>query len=171
MLLTAIVLVVGLLASAGCGGSDTKVIEDEGRKITVEETGEGGRPGKVTVEGEDGEATVEVSEQVPTEESLGVPIYPGAAYVPGSGVASKTSSQDKELLLTGAEFTTADAYANVTDFYRAALELDPAQESDTVTDWLYQEESGQLVLITIEVLEGQVKITINKASGSPDIKM
>jgi hypothetical protein len=170
LVLAVLALLAGLLVSAGCG-NDNQVIESEGKKITVEETGEGGEPGKVTVEGEEGEADIEVSEQVPTEEDLGVPIYPGAAYIPGSGVAARTTSGESEFILTGAEFTTTDDYRNVTDFYRAALKLDPAEESETVTDWLYQDETGQLVLITIEIVEGNVKISIKKASGDPNIKL
>lgn len=164
--LTIFVLAVtaGAYLFAGCGGGK----QDEGFKYTVEQTGEGDKPGKIVVEGgEGGDATLETSETVPTEQDLGVPIYPGSEYVPGSGQALKASRGEGQLFLTGAEFTTSDAFEQVTAFYEEKLKQPPSQAEGTVADWIFKDEAGQIYLVTVEAIEGKVKITIIKTSSEP----
>lgn len=165
-----LLLVAALAIAAGCGDdSGGNEIEGEGRKITGEQGAEG-EGNKVTVEGEQGQATIEVEAGEYTEETLGVPIYPGAAYVPGSGVNATTTSGDKVNTFMGAEFTTADALKKVSDWYTAALgEADEATPEETV--WLFQDSEGMLYLVKVETEEGQVKITINKTGGNIDIDL
>lgn len=149
---------------AGCGGGQKEAELD----YTVEQTGEGGQPGKIVIEGgEEGDTTLETSETVPTEQDLGVPIYPGAEYVPGSGQALKASRGEGQLFFTGAEFTTADGFEQVTAFYGEKLEQPPSQTGGTAADWLFKDEAGRIYLVSVEATEGKVKITIIKSSSEP----
>ena len=167
-LLLLLALAVTVLVLAGCGDS-ANTVEDQGRKITVGEQ-EDGENDKVTVEGEQGEATIEVEDTEYTEETLGVPVYPGAELVPDSGVNARTTSGEKENTFIGAEFTTADAMAGVVDWYVTILgeatEVVPQE-----TTWLFQDGEGYLYLVVVEAGEAGTKITINKMGGNLDIDL
>lgn len=154
------------------GEGQTQVIEDGEREITVEEPQEEGESGKVTLEGEDGEeTTIEVQEEAPSEESLGAPIYPNAEYVEGSGVSGTTSSGDKQLSASGAEFTTSDDISKVVSWYRERLG-EPMSTSAEVTSWMFQAQEGALTTVIVELFEeGVTKITIAKVSGDIDIDL
>jgi len=154
------------------GEGQTQVIEDGEREITVEEPQEEGESGKVTLEGEDGEeTTIEVQEEAPSEESLGAPIYPNAEYVEGSGVSGTTSSGDKQLNASGAEFTTSDDISKVVSWYRERLG-EPMSTSAEVTSWMFQAQEGALTTVIVELFEeGVTKITIAKVSGDIDIDL
>ncbi len=155
-------LALGTCLLAGCGGDKQ---EGEGFNYSIEQTGEGGEPGKVVIEGEGGEdTTLEVSETAPTEQDLGVPIYPGAEYVPGSGQSLKTTQGESELFAIGAEFTAADGYEKVVGFYEDKLGS-PNMVEETVSDWLLKDESGKIFLVSVEKADPGVKITIIKRSG------
>ena len=169
ILFLAAACVVAVLIVSGCGGGEqtSQGFED----LTVEKTGEGGESGKVTFEGEGGESSIETSEQIPTEENLGAPIYPGAEYVAGSGITSRTTSGEKELLVSGAEFTTGDAYIDVANWYVQKLEMQPAVAGSDAAEWLYQNEAGKVIYITVAAEEGTVRITIRNYSGDPDIDL
>lgn len=169
-LLLMLVLVAVSAFIAGCGNDDGgKTIEDEGRRITVDEREEG-ESGKVTVEGEQGEATIEVQEEDVTEEALGVPFYPGAEFVPGSGLSSTTASGEKESTFIGAEFVTGDPIQKVVDWYTAALgETD--EDTPEVKVWGFQDQEGFMHLVKAEMDGGRVKITIFKMGGNVDIEL
>jgi hypothetical protein len=148
---------------------NAEVIEEDGQKITVEESqGEEGG-GTVTLEGEDGEqSTIEVQDQVPSEEALGAPIYPGSEYVEGSGISGKTTQGDKTINATGAEFTTADAITKVVDWYKGKIGAPMASSPETAT-WMIQDPEGAIVTVIVELFEDRVKITIAKVSGDIDM--
>jgi hypothetical protein len=148
------------------GEEQVEITGDEGQKITVEESQEEGESDKVILEGENGEqSTIEVQDQAPSEEALGAPIYPGSKYVEGSGVSGTTTQQDKEVSLTGAEFTTGDAITKVFDWYKGKLG-EPMAPSPETTTWMVQGQDGSIVTVIVELAEGnQVKITIAKVSG------
>lgn len=167
MTVAALCLVI-LAAGCGKGGEQGAPAEGE-RKIDVERSGEGGG-GKITLEGEEGQSTIEVQEQPPSEESLGAPIYPKAEYVPGSGVSGKTTSGEKEFEVSGAEFTSKDKLSKVVDWYRGRLG-DPVSSSDAETTWIFQDREGKLTAVIVEPHEGAVKITIGKVSGDIDIRL
>jgi hypothetical protein len=153
------------------GEEQAEVIEDGERKITVEEPQEEGESGTVTMEGENGEeSTIEVQEQVPSEESLGAPIYPGSVYVEGSGVSGTTTSGDKELTANGAEFTTGDDISKVVSWYKGKLG-EPMAASAEVTTWMLQGQDGAITTVIVELSEGTTKITIAKVSGDIDINL
>lgn len=168
------ILAVAAVACAGCGDKgdeQVQVIEEDGRKITVEEPTAEGDPGKVTLEGEQGEqSTIEVQEQAPSEEALGAPIYPGSQYVEGSGVSGTTSSGEKQISASGAEFTTADAITKVVNWYKGNLG-EPMAASPENTTWMIQGQDGSIVTVIVELYDKEVKITIAKVSGDVDIQL
>lgn len=170
--ITALLLVVGLAAAlllvTGCGGDDNSFETPEGR-VTVEEPQEEGQGGKLKVESESGETTIEVSEEAPSEEELGVPVYPGAEYVEGSGVSGKvTSGEGGEFETSGAEFTSADGIEQVAAWYRERLG-EPMVSTPEETTWIFREESGLITTVILQVEEGLTKITIARLSGEMDI--
>ncbi|NPV60569.1 MAG: hypothetical protein HPY75_13040 [Actinobacteria bacterium] len=167
-LAVALLCLVILAAGCGRGGEQSPPAEGE-RKIDVEQSGEGGG-GKVTLEGEEGQSTIEVQEEVPSEESLGAPIYPKATYVPGSGVSGKTTSGEKEFEVSGAEFTTGDKLSKVVEWYKTKLG-DPVSGGSAETTWIFQDTQGKLTAVIVEPADGAVKITIGKVSGDLDIKL
>ncbi len=167
--LAAFLCALALVAGCGGGGGQETPAEGGERKIEVQQGGEG-ESGKITLEGEEGQSTIEVQEEVPSEESLGAPIYPRAAYVPGSGVSGRTTSGEKELEVTGAEFTTRDKIGKVVDWYRGKLG-EPVSGGDAETTWIFQDAQGKLTAVIVEPADGAVKITIGKVSGDIDIKL
>ena len=172
ILLLSVSLVLSLALFAGCGGDGGKrTIETEGdKKITVEEPGEEGEGSKYKVEGEQGEATIEVGELEPSEENLGAPIYPGAELVPGSSLSSKTTSGEKVFVTTQAEFTTGDDRQKATDWYQERLGQ-PMESTPEETYWIFRNEAGQVVEVKVEVCEGKTKITIAQVGGDVDIRI
>jgi hypothetical protein len=168
------ILAVAAVACAGCGDKgdeQVQVIEEDGRKITVEEPTAEGDPGKVTLEGEQGEqSTIEVQEQAPSEEALGAPLYPASQYVEGSGVSGTTSSGEKQISASGAEFTTADAITKVVNWYKGNLG-EPMAASPENTTWMIQGQDGSIVTVIVELYDKEVKITIAKVSGDVDIQL
>lgn len=165
---------LSLVILAGCGGKgggEAKVIEDGGRKISVEGPGAEGEPGVITLEGERGElSTIQVQEQAPNEETLGAPIYPGAVYVEGSGVSGTTTSGEQQVTAAGAEFVTADDISEVVDWYRGRLG-EPVEVSPQNATWMAVGREGEIVAVIAEAFEGEVKITIAKVSGDVDIRL
>jgi hypothetical protein len=165
-----LILASMLAVFAGCGDSATETTDDGGRKITVEESQNEGEGGTVTLEGEDGETSIDWEKQAPTEESLGVAIYPKAEYIPGSGVSSKTTSGEKENTLVGAEFTTTDDIKKVVSWYTAELG-EPLTNTAEGARWGFQNENGELFEVKVEPFEGKVKIFIARFSGDVDINL
>jgi hypothetical protein len=167
-LLLLVILAASLSVAAGCG-NDKKTVETEEGKITVEETGEEGQGGTITFEGDKGQTTVEVGEEkIPTEEELGAPIYEGAEYVTGSGVASNINAGEGQVAVTAAEYTTKDGIKKVVDWYKGKMG-DPMINTPEETTWLSRDESGQITSVSVKVEEGAVKITIEKVSGNLDV--
>ena len=185
VLLVIIACVFSLALLAGCGDDkdngdgngevngeeQAQIIDEGGRKITVEESQEEGEGGTVTLEGEQGdEATIEVEEQAPSEESLGAPIYPGSQYVEGSGVSGTTTSGDKQLTASGAEFTSEDDINEVVNWYKVKLG-EPMVSAPEETTWMLQSQAGEIITVIVKLEEGQTKITIAKVGGDIDIQL
>ncbi len=165
-----LLIIAALAVAAGCGDDGGgKAVEGEERKIT-EEQGEEEGSKKFNVEGEKGEATIELEEEEFTEETLGVPIYPGAEFIPGSGVNSTITSGDKENTFLGAEFVTADPIQKVSEWYTARLG-EATEETPEETEWLFQDREGLIYTVNIETTEDGAKITILKIGGDFDIEL
>lgn len=191
LIMVLILCIIATLAFlAGCGGGEdggNKSSSESGtgadgeeqagateggeREITVEESQGEGEGGTVTLEGENGEeTTIEVQEQAPSEEALGAPIYPNSQYIEGSGVSGTTTSGDKELTASGAEFTTSDDISKVVNWYKGELG-EPMSASAEVTTWMFQDQDGAITTVVVELFEGKTKITIAKVSGDIDIDL
>jgi hypothetical protein len=106
------VLIASLVLMAGCGNS--KTVETPAGSVTTQDNGDSG-----TVTTPNGSTTF--SDQAPTEEQLGAPIYPGANYAQGSGgYASGTDSSGQYSAASG-EFTTSDSFDAVAAWYTGKL--------------------------------------------------
>lgn len=164
-----LLMIAALAVAAGCSDNGgEKAVESTERQITEEQSEEGDGK-KFTVEGEEGVATIEVEEEDLTQETLGVPIYPGAALVPGSGLSSKTASGEKENTFIGAEFVTGDSMQKVLDWYTEVLgEVTEGAPEENI--WLFQDQEGFLHLVKLEIEGDGVKITIFKMGGNVDIE-
>ena len=82
ILLIALVLVVAIIYIASCGDGNERAADSDG-EISI-----GTYEREITVEEGDGEVSGQAGEEErePSEEDIGVPLYPGAEYVPGTGV-------------------------------------------------------------------------------------
>jgi hypothetical protein len=174
ILLLVVALLTALTVFAGCGNSkEASTEEQEGAagkqedQITVEETGQSGKSGKVTVPGENGDTTYEVGEErIPTEEELGVLIYPGAEYVPGTGIPMSKSSATGEVSIITAEFTTSKAANKVISWYQNILGQ-PQIVDDTTgeTGWVIRNSDTEVITVTIKSQGSAANISIAKVSG------
>ncbi|MDY6794388.1 MAG: hypothetical protein SWK76_03765 [Actinomycetota bacterium] len=165
IMLMLVCLAVSLAAIAGCGGDSGNTIETPEGKLTIEESGEEGEGGKVTIEGEEREESIEVKEAEPSEEELGLPIYPGVEYVPESCLSAKVNSEEGEVNTVRAEFVTGDELDEVTDWYQDVLGEPMASDQDEVT-WVMQDTSGTLINVTLEKEEDKVRITLTRITGA-----
>lgn len=163
--LLVISLVLGLLAAlvavSGCGKKESSVKLPGGEEVKVEEGG-----GKVTIEGEGGKTTYEGGEKEPTEKDLGVPIYPGAEFVPGSGGTATATSEGETAVYAGGEWTTEDDFEEVVDWYNKKLGQSALVTSEGGTKsavWLVGGETEKnITTVSVEEEGGKVKISIGR---------
>jgi hypothetical protein len=163
-------LALSLLAAAGCGEKKTTITTPEGN-VTVEE-GEGG---KVTVQGEGGEVAYEWSGKAPTEEQLGVPIYPGAQYVPESGGSGSFSDDKGATSIVAADFTTTDSFDKVLAWYTGKLGQPLYVEEGKEATWMsgmgmdgsgFKAEEGEIITLAIKAGSGKVTISAGRMAGA-----
>ncbi len=161
LILSCILITSFAFAMMGCGEKKT-IMTPEG-KITVEEEG-----GKISTE----EGEYSWSGQAPTEAQLGVPIYPGAKYVEGTGGSWSATSAEGTGQVVSATFTTDDSFEKVISFYK-----DKLSGGEYYTFEQEGRKNGQFVvretnvITTVNVFEdtshgGKVSITISKIGGS-----
>ena len=176
VLLLLICLAAAVFVAAGCGGDEAEEQADgatgeEGTvqlpegEISIEDTEKTDEGGKVTVEGEGGEgATIEYSQEVPSEEELGAPVYPNATYEPESGVSTDVTTEEGEFSATGAEFNTTDDYDNVVRWYRDRLgESSFSEPGETV--WMLGDAEKEMVMVSVADEGDRVVIVIARISG------
>jgi hypothetical protein len=155
------VLIASLSLMAGCGGS--KTVQTPEGSVTTQDNGNSG-----TVTTPDGSTTY--SDQAPTEEQLGAPIYPGANYVEGSGgYASGTSSTGQYSAASG-EFTTSDDFDTVLAWYTgklgAPVYTGTASDSDSSQEAIWvSTSSGHAVSVTLDQKSDATHITIGSYGG------
>lgn len=154
-------LFVGMVAVSGCGKKETSVKLPGGEEIQVEEDG-----GKVTVGTEEGETTYESGEEEPTEKDLGVPIYPDADYVPGSGGTASATSGGETTVYAGGEWTTKDDFDEVVDWYSDELGEPTYTSSEAGTKeavWIVGDDMEKnITTVTVTEEGGKVKISIGR---------
>jgi hypothetical protein len=191
ILLISLGLIMSFIALTGCGGKrvtaektddevtieagengEATVENGEGEVTTESEEGdsavESGESGENTENGDSGqggesEVTPDISYDVPSEEELGAPIYPGAVFVPGSGgtVTDPGSGQSASM----AEYKTNDAYDKVVSFYTTNLGRPTENVTMQQATWMKQEGEGSFTIVTVEVKGGEVVISIGRIVG------
>ncbi|MEZ5710690.1 MAG: hypothetical protein R3E02_15035 [Blastomonas sp.] len=112
-----IMVSVGALALAGCGGSETTTYtDDEGNKVEVTQSGDGDEPKEVVIKSEDGDATFRMGGVSTEELPFGFEVYPGAQVI--------TSSVGTSEGRTGGvvAMKTSDSQDKVIAYYKAAAE-------------------------------------------------
>lgn len=180
--LVAAILAVAAFLWAGCGRRESATPEgsapeevgpevvDNGETAATDsgiDSAEGGEA--VTYSTDGGEVSYQVSREAPPEESLGVPVYPGAAYVPGSGGRVSGSSSEGTFTTVGGEYRTKEPFGNVFQWYRERLGeplvYQPEQEMAT---WNRAEE-GRMVIVGLHREEGETAILIYSLEGSTEL--
>jgi hypothetical protein len=153
-------LFISLVAVSGCGKKETSIENPRGEKGKFEEEG-----GKVTIEGEEGKTTYEGGEKEPTEQDLGVPIYPDADFVPGSGGAATATSEGQTTIYAGGQWTTKDGFEKVVSWYSGKLGEPMYTTSEGGTKsaaWMIGEMEENITTVTVEEEGGKVTITIGR---------
>ncbi|MBC7252499.1 MAG: hypothetical protein H5T72_00830 [Actinobacteria bacterium] len=183
ILLLGFVLVVGLaLPWWGCGGEETLPPEEPaaGEQASPGQVAGGEEPpgddnpappegDAVTYQVGEGEVTYQVSQEGLPEEMLGVPVYPGASYVPGSGGSVSGSSPEGGFSTVGGEFHSADAFETVFDWYRERLG-DPVmyEPRQSLATW-NRTEKDRMVIVGLRVEGGETVILIYSLQGKTEL--
>lgn len=152
------------LVSVGCG-SDDEDKKEEGHKdkISIAEDAESG---KVTTP--EGTLEWESKEGEPTEDDLGVPIYPNAVYEEGSGGTGMFATEDGTLAGGGGKWETKDSFEEVVNWYKQKTAQEPmvdtADPEERTAVWVIMEED-YVKTITVYKERGIVSISIGVVSG------
>lgn len=165
-LLSLAILLFAAAFLAGCGNSGGNesgkttlktpqgevTVEDQGGSITVNEGGES--------------ATMSQSTVAPTEDELGVPIYPGSTFDAEDSGRVDYSAGGSQVYAGTAVFLTGDDVLKVMDWYANKLG-EPQVSSATAADWLVGElASGNYSAIHIEQEGSQTRIAITHMAAS-----
>ncbi len=112
------------------------------------------------------EVIPDISRDMPTEEQLGAPFYPGAAYVTDSGGTATSTGPDGEISVSYAEFTTADSFDKVVAFYEGSLGPPQLKEASVPRAmWVVDNGDGSMTMVTVEPDSGGLKITLGRTTG------
>ncbi len=160
-------LLAAMAAVSGCGRKEEGAA---GPQVSVERRGEGGEGGAVKLHDEGGESQVEVWEFDPQLEPLDIPLYPGAALVPGSALVSRTARGDKVLLSHQAEYLTPDHVQAVTLWYREKMGI-PLEGGDQEATWVKAEEDKVVKTVMVEEGEGGTRIRVMELRGDLDLRL
>ncbi len=153
------VAVAGCLV--GCGKRRATITGPEGEKTTVE-MDRSGEKMKLTIRSDEGEAQVEISEDVDLS-GLGVEIYPGAE--PQAGTTYKGEGFEG-VEMTSVALETSDAFDKVAEFYKSkyaegaaavvqqpgSLMISKEEETRNVTVAVTRDEDEQITNIGITVV-------------------
>jgi hypothetical protein len=157
LVILSLLLIIAVPLLAGCGSNTTKqTIDTDQGQITVEQ---GDQSSGVQM----GDTKTDVGqEKEPTADDLGLPIYDGAEYVPGSGIpATITQGNTKYEMIVG-EFLTSDPLNQVTDWYQGKLGEPGIKNQDEVS-WSFRSNDGATTWqATLKTEDGKVKITLYK---------
>lgn len=128
-----------LLAVALLMGCGTKVT------VTDKET-------KIEVDTPEGKVESEVSDRIPTEEELGLPIYPDAELDKESSGTVDTTTEEGTASFKGVNLITDDPFSEVVAWYREKLSGMPG-----FLDMTLGQDSGENALFSVGT-EGEAKI-------------
>jgi hypothetical protein len=153
------VLVVGLAALVGCGGTKTTT-----------------KTGEVEVETDKG--TTKVSGEV-TEKDIGVPVYPGAKMDEDAAGTIKSENKEGESVFSAAVLWTDDPVSEVIAWYRDELKDKPnfmdltagipttGTEEETAVLSYQEGDTYKMVTIGKGTVDhpGKTEITVSSGSG------
>ena len=115
-------LMLSLVTATGCGDEKANTVSTSTGDIAV--TDQSG-----------GTGTVATIDKAPSEAELGAPIYPGAAYVPGTRKGSKEiSTKEGAFTACGAAFYATDSFGKVVKWYTGKLGA-PAASTTEEASW------------------------------------
>ena len=147
IVILAFALAMALMAIAGCGGDDTTTPDSEEETVIEEET-----------------VTVQEDEEVPTDEQLDSPLYPGAEYVEGSALIEDYGQGyvDAEAL-----WTTDDDIDTVVAWYTGELDVEVVDASDEEKQeffwsWIDNTETYS-ILVEVSQEQGSDEVEIYRA--------
>ena len=144
-------------------GGKTTVKGPEGEKATIETDAEG-ETTKMTFKGEEGETTIEISEDVDLSD-LGVAVYPGAKQ---EGGGSYSATGDEAGSISGANLTTPDSYKKVAKFYKDKYSKGALMTAEKGQNLMIQRQKGdKMMTINVQREEGdkETKIAISVIAG------
>jgi hypothetical protein len=161
-----IMAVCGMLVMlVACGKKEDTVYSGEEGEVTVTRDA-GGRPGKVTVTGENGTATMEVGKaELPAD--LGITLYPGAAAGEGGMLQVENEEGADSDSVFSVSVHSDDGIDKVADYYKNELRDARPRIFEMAMP------TGKMVTITIEQ-GGTVKTVVisqNTAKGGTDIQI
>ena len=152
IIILAFALAMALMAIAGCGGDDTTTPDSEEETVTVQEDGE--------------EVAVETGgdEEVPTDEQLDSPLYPGAEYVDGSALIE---DYGQGYVDAEAAWTTDDDIDTVVAWYTGELDVEVVDASDEkkqefLWSWIDNTETYS-ILVEVSQEQGSDEVEIYRA--------
>ncbi|MBU1669531.1 MAG: hypothetical protein KKF41_15535 [Actinobacteria bacterium] len=162
ILLTA-AFVIGVLTATGCGSGKTTIVTDEG-KAEISEEGN-----KIVTETGEGTTTTEVADELPTEEDLGVPIYPDSTYDKESSGSISTTTEEGTSKIVSATLMTDDSVNKVVAWYKDKLSgmpgfSDVTASSEGALFMVGDEAEGRIVAIDRNA-QGKTEISIASRSG------
>lgn len=180
-----VLLLAVCLLSAGCSGN-RKAREEDGKETDLqkaspraeapgvdaeepESVDDAEDQGAVNYRTDGGEVTYQVNRDAPPEEMLGVPVYPGASYVPQSGGSVSGTSPEGEFFTTGGEYRTIDSFDAVYEWYRERLG-DPVMynRDQLIATWNRAEEDRRIV-IGLRGEGGVITILIYSVRGNAEL--
>lgn len=169
VLLLAGILVAVAVGAMGCGGTKTQKItlDEEDTKVTEEN-------GDISVESDEGKTTV--STTVPSEEEIGIPIYPGAKMYEDSAGSVTTTGDQGKTTYSAAVLYTDDPVSQVVAWYKDKLsgkpglvDLSSVQGGEEAGLFMFQ-SGDTLKTVTIGkdtvTHPGKTSIAVASASGA-----
>ncbi len=155
------VMALMLWAASGCGKKETTIKTPEG-EVTVGEKGD-----EITIKTGEGEVTSKLGKKPPSEEELGVPVYPNAEYDPeaGGGIATYQGEEEKGTFIV-ATYSVGSSFDEVVSWYKQKLG-DPTgtfiAEIKQAT-W-FKQEGNDSITVVVQEEKGKVTLTINRTSS------
>lgn len=151
-------LVAGLLVFVGCGDSETTMmVEEEDVEITEKD-------GEITTRTEEGETRTRVSDELPSEEELGVPIYPDSEVDPDSSGSVTTTTEEGTSRFSGVVLVTGDSPEKVIAWYKEKLAGEPNFSEFTMDD-----QNGTSALFTFGTEANAKTVAIEASNGKTEI--
>ena len=153
VLTLALLLIMALMAVVGCGGDDEEPAD------TDDEISIGTYEREIDVEEGDEETSSQAGEEErePSEEDLGVSLYPGAEYIEGTGIVGYFAAEGGYLWRVEGHWTITDGYDDVIAWYTDNLGEQPSESPSTGgVIWKLTDPSGTDAITLYIIPQGDV---------------